>query len=139
MSENLGFNQKNMLEMVRDKRTLALLFIAPLLILSLMYILFNGESADPKLGVVNVDSDLVEELEQGNINVKQYKKATNETIVEESLDGLLKMEDESFELALQNSDPSTAKSLQMKINQVIASHVQLKRMGNPCCTGRLFE
>ena len=119
------------LEMVRDKRTLALLFIAPLLILSLMYLLFNGESADPKLGVVNVDSDLVGKLEQGNINVKQYEKATNETIVEESLDGLLIMEDESFELTLQNSDPSIAKSLQMKVNQVIASHVQLKRMGNP--------
>ena len=59
------------------------------------------------------------------------RKPTNETIVEESLDGLLKMEDESFELTLQNSDPSTAKALQMKINQVIASHVQLKLMGNP--------
>ena len=59
------------LEMVRDKRTLALLFIAPLLILSLMYLLFNGESADPKLGVVNVDSDLV-----GRIRTGKYKCKT---------------------------------------------------------------
>ena len=36
-------------EMLRDKRTLALLFIAPLLILTLMYFIFNGNTVDPKL------------------------------------------------------------------------------------------
>ncbi len=96
-------------------------------------------TADPKLGVVNVDSNLVEELEQANINVKQYEKATNETIVEENLDGLLKMEDESFELTLQNSDPSTAKSLQMKVNQADSITCSIKTNGKSCCTGRLFE
>ena len=70
------------LEMVRDKRTLALLFVAPLLILSLMYLLFNGESADPTLGVVNIDRNLVETLVDSNINVKEYEKATNETVVQ---------------------------------------------------------
>ena len=59
------------LEMVRDKRTLALLFIAPLLILSLMYLLFNGESVDPKLGVVNVDSIWWEILETGKYKLKR--------------------------------------------------------------------
>jgi ABC-2 type transport system permease protein len=114
--------------MIRDKRTLALLFVAPLLILSLMYLLFNGESVDPNLGVVNVDTNLVKELDHADINTKPYEKVTNDTIVEDALDGLLKMEDGRLELTLQNSDPSTAKALQMKVNQAVASQVQSKRM-----------
>src|SRR6476620_11139388 len=117
------------LEMVRDKRTLALLFVAPLLILSLMYLLFNGESADPTLGVVNIDQNLVETLVDSNINVKEYEKATNETVVKDGIDGLLQMKDKRLELTLQNSDPSSAKALQMKINQAVASQIQIKLMG----------
>ena len=116
------------LEMVRDKRTLALLFVAPLLILSLMYLLFNGESANPTLGVVDIDQNLVEVLEDANINVKEYKEATNETVVKDGIDGLLRMKDERLELTLQNSDPSSAKALQMKITQAVATQVQIKLM-----------
>jgi len=117
------------LEMVRDKRTLALLFVAPLLILSLMYLLFNGESADPTLGVVDIDQNLVEVLVDANINVKEYEKATNETVVKDGIDGLLQMKDERLELTLQNSDPSSAKALQMKINQAIATQIQIQLIG----------
>jgi ABC-2 type transport system permease protein len=117
------------LEMVRDKRTLALLFGAPLLILTLMYLLFNGESADPTLGVVDIDQNLIEVLKDSNINVKEYEKATNDTVVKDDIDGLLQMKDERLELTLQNSDPSSAKALQMKINQAVASQIQTKLIG----------
>ncbi|HEY4552946.1 MAG TPA: ABC transporter permease, partial [Bacillaceae bacterium] len=46
-------------EMFRDKRTLALLFVAPLLILSLMYILFNSDPANPRLGVHDINANLL--------------------------------------------------------------------------------
>ncbi|HEV1996950.1 MAG TPA: ABC transporter permease [Candidatus Dormibacteraeota bacterium] len=40
----------------RDRRTLALLFVAPLLILSLLYFLLRGGGDHPALGVVNLDN-----------------------------------------------------------------------------------
>jgi ABC-2 type transport system permease protein len=113
-------------EMLRDKRTLALLFVAPLLILSLMYLLFNGDSVKPTLGVVNIDNTLVKVLEDANITVKEYERATNDTVVEDNLDGLLQMDNENIEMTLQNSDPSQATSLQVKVNQAIAAQVQAK-------------
>lgn len=117
-------------EMFRDKRTLALLFVAPLLILSLMYIMFNGDPAESKLGVVNMNDQLVKALEHENINVKQYEKITdaNETVVKDDLDGLLQMSHGKLELVLKNSDPAVAKALQMKMNQIMASQVQAKLM-----------
>jgi ABC-2 type transport system permease protein len=115
-------------QMFRDKRTLALLFVAPLLILSLMYLLFNGDTVEPELGVVNVDENLIDALENANITIKQYGNATNETVVEDNLDGLLEIKNETFELTIQNSDPTSAKALQMKVSQIIAAFAGAKQM-----------
>ncbi|MFJ7975577.1 ABC transporter permease [Peribacillus sp. NPDC096379] len=113
-------------EMLRDKRTLALLFIAPLIILTLMYFLFNGNTVDPKLGVVNVENNLEKILVEANIDLKHYEQADKETIVEEDLDGLLEVNDEKLVLTLENSDPSIAKVLQMKVNQSVSLQAQSK-------------
>ncbi|WP_416825603.1 ABC transporter permease [Ectobacillus polymachus] len=112
------------LEMVRDKRTLALLFFAPLLVLSLMYFIFNSTTANPTLGVSNIDNHLVQTLQNANIDVKQESTVTADTVKKEGLDGILQMEDGKFKLTLKNDDPSTAKALQMKITQAIASQAQ---------------
>lgn len=111
-------------QMLRDKRTLGLLFIAPLLILTLMYFIFNGNAVDPKLGVVNVSKNMIEALEKNDINVIEYKDANNDVIISENLDGLLLVEDNKLKLTLQNSDPSKSKALQMKINQAVMTQAQ---------------
>jgi len=112
-------------EMLRDKRTLALLFVAPLLILTLMYFLFNGNTVNPKLGVVNVNSQLIHVLEKADIDITEYNDVTNASkiVVDDDLDGLLENANEKLVLTLRNYDPSSAKVLQMKVNQ-IASQFQ---------------
>lgn len=116
-------------EMVRDKRTMALLFVAPLLILTLMYFFFNGEVGDPKLGAVNIDDSLVEILKDQDIQIKSYEKVDKATVIDDNLDGMLEMEDGVYTLVLQNSDPSSAKTLGLKVNQAIAAQAQLKLAG----------
>ena len=50
-------------QMLRDKRTLALMFLAPLLIMALMYFLFqNNTTQVATLGVHNVDHQVVKAL-----------------------------------------------------------------------------
>jgi len=118
-------------QMLRDKRTLGLLFVAPLLILTLMYFIFNGNAVDPKLGVVNVSKSLAEALEKNDINVIEYEKDDNQIIISDNLDGLLLVEDSKLKLTLQNSDPSKAKALQMKINQAVVTQAQVKNVAAP--------
>ena len=115
-------------QMFRDKRTLALLFVAPLLILTLMYFLFNGNTVDPKLGVTGVDSDLTAAFKKADIQVKEYKSVTNHTILDDDLDGLLQQENGKIKLTLRNDDPTKAKALQMKVNQVTAAQFQAQMM-----------
>jgi ABC-2 type transport system permease protein len=114
------------LQMFRDKRTLGLLFVAPLLILTLMYFLFNGNNVDPKLGAVNIDQSLVKVLKDSNIKVIDYKHATDKTVVDDNLDGLLTVDNGKYYLTLKNADPSAAKALQMKVSQGVASIAQKK-------------
>jgi ABC-2 type transport system permease protein len=115
-------------QMIRDKRTLALLFVAPLLILTLMFFLFNGSSVEPKLGAVGVDSSLVKVLKDTDINVKIYEKVTTKTVVDDDLAGLLQEDNGKLNLILQNDDPAPAKALQMKINQAVTAYTQAKLM-----------
>ncbi|MEH7352764.1 ABC transporter permease [Neobacillus drentensis] len=125
-------------QMLRDKRTLALMFVAPLLILTLMYFLFNGNTVTPKLGVTGVDSSLINALKDADIKVKEYETVTKNTVVDDNLNGLLQQENGKMELTLQNDDPSSAKGLQAKVNQTVSALGMSKLIQqNPALAGMM--
>jgi len=125
-------------QMLRDKRTLALMFVAPLLILTLMYFLFNGNTVEPKLGVAGVDSSLIKAFKDADIKVKEYKTVTKNTVVDDDLNGLLEQIDGKMKLTLQNDDPGSAKGLQAKVNQTISALAQSKLIEqNPAAAGMM--
>jgi ABC-2 type transport system permease protein len=51
----------------KDKRTLALILCAPLLVLTLIYFLLDTTVTDMKVGVVNAPAEYVESLYRNNI------------------------------------------------------------------------
>lgn len=120
----LALIKRIIIEMLREKRTLALLFVAPLIVLTLMYYIFNGESADPKLGVYQIPDEIVQVLQKAHIEVIPYEQITADIVTEDHLDGLLQWKDNQIELTLEHSDPSTSKALQMKIQQAISASMQ---------------
>lgn len=115
------------IEIFRDKRTLAMLFVAPLLILSLMYLLFNSNTVNPKLGVVGIDGNIMKVLKKDDFDTVSYKsiKDGKETIKKDHLNALLIHQDNQWKLTLENSDPTTGKQIQAKINQIMISQVQM--------------
>lgn len=56
-------------QMKRDKRTLALLFLAPLLVLSLMYFIFNSNEASVTLVVSNGPALLIDKLKETDFTI----------------------------------------------------------------------
>ncbi|MFC5471088.1 ABC transporter permease [Cohnella suwonensis] len=112
-------------QMLRDKRTLALLFVAPLLVLSLMYVMFNGSgnAGNPKLGAVNVPVPLMQALGQAELDVVPYATADRLTIVDDGLDGLLLLENGKPKLILENGDPTQANMIRLKVGQLQATAV----------------
>lgn len=57
------------IQLKNDKRTFALMLIAPLLILTLLYFVFEGAQNTVEIGVINAPESFVEELYQNNAEV----------------------------------------------------------------------
>lgn len=120
------------LQIIRDKRTLALLFIAPLLVLSLMKFVFDGDEVTPHIGVHGGAAPLIEQLQQMNLDVTTFDEVENDQqlLIDHNLDGLLNMADGEISLTLTNEEPNLAKSIEMKVTQVIQLQVKPKNI-NP--------
>lgn len=111
-------------QMMRDKRTLALMMVAPLLILTLIHFLFTSDSgAIPKLAVIGADEAIAEALRDKEIEPMVYPGGTEakKLLAEEELDGVLQWQGEEAALTLRNEDPASAKALQMKVMQTLAA------------------
>lgn len=118
-------------QMLRDKRTLGLLFVAPLLIITLMYFLFNGNTVNPRLGVVNVNDTLIKALQAGNIDTTIEKTDSRSVVKQDKLDGLLAIHNGVPSLILENSDPSKGKELGMKVGQIVSLQLGARMLGLP--------
>ncbi|WP_313802873.1 ABC transporter permease [Cytobacillus sp.] len=110
-------------QMMRDKRALALMMIAPLLILTLLDYLLSSNEVIPKLGVNQMDEPLSEQLENMDVTVLPYDQLDDikKIMIEDELDGFLHMNGEDIQLTLKNANPSTANLLKMKVQQAIAA------------------
>lgn len=82
-------------QVLRDKRTLALLFIAPIFVITLLNYIFPDPDEELTIATVNVDDDVINILEENEIivkteneiDVKSYLEEGNASAVLEELDG----------------------------------------------------
>ncbi|WP_107949631.1 ABC transporter permease [Lysinibacillus parviboronicapiens] len=106
-------------QMMRDKRTLALLFCAPLLVLSLMYFIFNSDESEVTLIVSHGPAQLIEKLEAADFHVIEDDNVTITQLKDNQYDAWLDIQQKQTKLTLLNDDPSAAKALQMKLAQAL--------------------
>lgn len=73
----LMISKKVLIELVRDKRTMVLMFAGPLFILWLMSVMFSASSdVEVSLGTVGVKQSVVKELDQvSGVSVKKYSSS----------------------------------------------------------------
>ncbi|MBO9607234.1 MAG: ABC transporter permease [Paenibacillaceae bacterium] len=97
-----------MRQFIRDKRTLALIFLAPLLILTLMYFVFAGNTVKPDIGLVGMPPQLQQRLEQLDANVTSYATAdeAEQALREGKLDAVLSLAGGKPSIRFEGSDPS---------------------------------
>lgn len=117
----------------RDKRTLALMFIAPLILITLINYLFDGDAVDPKVGVQGVSSEMVAQLKDTDIKVEQYDAVSNvkSMIKSGDLDAFIKQDGADVQLTFENSDPGVSKQIQMKLQAALMAEQKdtMKQLG----------
>jgi ABC-2 type transport system permease protein len=104
-----------------DKRTLGLMFFAPLLILYLMSLVFNGADYHPKLGSVGLPALLVQQLEAQGATVNEYTDAdlAEQALEATKLDAVLTMNGQTPQLKLEGSDPSKNKAVLLLLQKTL--------------------
>lgn len=106
-------------QMKRDRRTLALLFLAPLLVLSLMYFIFNSNEVSVTLVVSNAPAPLIDKLKEADLTIIVDNGFSKKQLQDKEYSGWLAVEQNASKLTLLNDDPSRAKALTMQLAQIL--------------------
>src|SRR5699024_9789490 len=111
-------------ELLRDKRTLALMMFAPILVLTLMYFIFDtNDDTNLKIGVDNsVSTKIVEALPSDKVTVEKFNgpSSIQDIIVDSDLDAYLEQKGSELEVTYKNEDPSDTGVTK----QILASAIQ---------------
>ena len=96
-------------ELLRDKRTLALMLVAPILILTMLYFVFDSNT-DTQLTIgvdETVPSSIIEFFPEKSVKIKKYTESRNreEIIKEDELDAFVTLADATFLVTYKNEDP----------------------------------
>ncbi|GLH63490.1 ABC transporter permease [Parageobacillus sp. G301] len=105
----------------RDKRTLALMIVAPMFVLFLMNLVFNGEEYQPAIAVSkNVPEVVVEKLAKYDADVEELTKATaRKQLEKQQIDAFMEMDKGAPEITLEGSDPTVNKAVLMTVQKAL--------------------
>lgn len=95
-------------QFIHDKRTLALLIIVPLVVLSLIYLVFDGDSYQPRIGAVRMPEPIAQRLIERNAEVTRFDSAeeAEEALAGREIDAVFRFDGGAPRVKLEGSDPS---------------------------------
>jgi len=108
---------------IRDKRTLALMMVAPLIIMSLIYFLFNSNNDSVlNIGAYNTTNEFNEQLESSNIEVIKYDNISSikEKILNDNLNSFIYSSDSILDITYENSNPSNTQKIKSIVKGALA-------------------
>lgn len=106
---------------ISDKRTLVLMMFAPIIVLSLIYALFNsGDDIVLNVGVYNVQSEFKEGLEEANLIVVDYldKDNIDDKIKNDELSAFIYIDKTTLNVTFENSSPQNTEKIKAIIQNV---------------------
>jgi ABC-2 type transport system permease protein len=95
-------------QFIRDKRTIALMIVAPILILTMLDLVFNGEDYVPKVGLVGVPEPIQNQLNLEDAKISKYETSNlaDKALEKQKIDAYIEFSGGTPSIALEGSDPS---------------------------------
>ena len=128
----LAIAQKVFIELLRDKRTLMLLFAVPIFIMWLMNAAFSASTeTHATIAVVDVSESITKSLDDvKHITAKDYQSSgsAQDALEEEKVDAILSFKDENhYQVTYANTDPSKTNMTRQVINSTL-KQVQVQEL-----------
>lgn len=121
----LAIAKKVMKELFRDKRTLAMMFIAPVFIMWLMNLMFSASTAvNVKLATQDLPTSLVTKMDDlDHVSVQTYNDIdqAKKDLADEKVDAVISYKDGDYQVDYANTDASKTAMIRQVLRTSIAS------------------
>ena len=99
MSRTFAIAKRILLQFLHDKRTLILLFVAPIIVLWLLTILLGANEYEPKVAAINLPAGYVSELKNQDVTiVSADEKKAAAMLKDDRIDAVLTLPEDSTTL-----------------------------------------
>jgi ABC-2 type transport system permease protein len=95
-------------QIIRDKRTLGMLIFAPILVLTMLHLVFNGDSYVPKIGFVEMPETISANIDLSNAEITDYSNVNDAELdlALQEIDGYITFSNGKPSIFLEGSDPT---------------------------------
>lgn len=128
----LAITKKVLKELIRDKATLALMFVAPILVMWLMNVMFSANATTTvKLATVGISPEVEQKLAAvKGVSLKNYSqtKVARHQLRQHEVDGMIVLKSGKYQVTHANTDSSktalTKQALKAALNQTAMTNLQ---------------
>lgn len=118
-------------QFLRDKRTLALLIIAPMLVLTLMSFVFTDEDAKLNIGVENSNvKNILSSMDEDNDISIMSKKEAEDKFEYKGLDAYIYGDEKELNILLNGADNSVINQLNKNVQEAVKDYMTIKGEDN---------
>lgn len=112
-------------QFLRDKRSVALMILAPILVLTLLWLVLDTDERAVEIAVIEAPESVYERLASGGMEVRALPESeAQEALNEAEIDALLRWDENRPLLMLEGSDPTNHGAIRTAIQQAMGVNLR---------------
>jgi ABC-2 type transport system permease protein len=128
----LSMTKRIIKQILGDKRTLALLLIAPVFAIYLLNVIFNSAVTKPNLTVVNIPAALIDSLKsEAHVNETDNADIAYDLLKNKKIDALLTFSDNKLTVTVEGSETSITAAVSKSVSKAVANYSKALVSSNP--------
>ena len=106
----------------RDRRTLALLFVAPVLVLWLLTVILNGTAASVHVATVDLPEALQTQLSKTDAHIERADASQAKDLIDaDDVAAVLSMDGDTLRVELEGTDTGKSQQVMAAVNEAMAA------------------
>ncbi|PAV31317.1 ABC transporter permease [Virgibacillus profundi] len=105
-------------QLLGDKRSIALMFVAPIFVMTLLWLVLGMEDYEPAIALTDVPEQFQEVLEEQDASFSEMTLTeAEEALKKQEVDAHFRLENELMNITMEGSDPTATSAVQRVLNE----------------------